>query len=141
MNRRPYAAALLACLFLLLTACNSLPSGSDKKRTAVLDNYAAQIRWNEFDDAWAFVDPVIRAERPLTDLERERYKQIRVVGYEVKHQSLNPDAMSLDQSVEIRVINVHNQVERVFMDHQHWTYDEMTERWWLASGLPDFSKP
>jgi hypothetical protein len=136
MNRRLPAALLIAFLVALLAACGST---GGMKKTDAMTEYGARIRWNAFDDAWTFVDPAIRATRPLTDLERARFKQIEVTGYDMRSRNVTPDGLQLDQDVEIRLINRNTQVERTVIDHQHWTYDPASKTWWLVSGLPDFN--
>jgi hypothetical protein len=138
MNRSRLATLLLALAICLLTACGAGAAGG-KKHVDEMTGYGTFVRWNDFDKAWGFVDPVVRAERPLTDLERSRFRQIQVTGYELRNQTMSPDGLSLEQVVEIRVVNVHTQVERIVTDHQRWTYDPDTKHWWLVSGLPDFN--
>lgn len=124
-------------LLVLLSACAG--TGGDKVRQSALSEYGAAIRWGEFDRAQEFVDPIHRAEHPITELDRERFKLIQVSGYEVKHASATADG--LQQTVEIRVINKLTQSERTLTDRQTWRWDEAGKRFWLMSGLPDFSQP
>ena len=135
MNLRTLPVLLLALVLALLAACAST---GGTKRTDAMTEYEAAVRWNEFDDAWAFVDPAVREERPLSDLERERFRQIQVTGYGLRSRTISPDGLHLEQVVEIRLVNRHTQVERVLTDHQTWKYDAEAKRWWLTSGLPDF---
>ena len=136
MNRRLLPALLVAFLALLLVACGG---GGTKSKTDAMSEYGAAVRWNDFDAAWLFVSPEIRAARPLTDLERSRFKQIQVTGYQELGRRMAPDGVQFDQDVEIHVVNRNTQVERAFTDHQHWTYDPEAKLWWLVSGLPDFN--
>lgn len=130
------ARLLLICLTLLLSAC---PEGvSRTKPDNILNDYGAAIRWNEFDKAIAFVDPQLREKSPLSDLERERFKQIQVTGYEVKSSQTDAEG-NINQDVEIRLINRNTQLERSIIDHQTWRRDVAGKRYWLTSGLPDFS--
>lgn len=124
-------------LLVLLSACAG--TGGDKVRQSALSEYGAAIRWGEFDRAQEFVDPIHRAEHPITELDRERFKLIQVSGYEIKHASATADG--LQQTVEIRVINKLTQSERTLTDRQTWRWDEAGKRFWLMSGLPDFSQP
>jgi len=136
MNRPlRFLASLL--LLALLAAC----MGEQRKMDPLekmLSAYSAAIRWSEFDKAAAFVDPRVRAEKPLTDLERERFKLIQVTSYEVKHKGLTPDG-KFEQVVEIRLVSKNTMRERMITDHQVWTYDEEAKQFWLSSGLPDFT--
>ncbi len=131
-----FARLLLLSLMLVLSGC---PDGTRQaKPDTFLSDYGAAIRWNEFDKAVAFIDPQVRELSPLTDLERERFKQIQVTGYEVKSKTVDADG-NLSQDVEIRLVNRNTQLERSFMDHQTWRRDIAGKRYWLTSGLPDFS--
>ncbi len=112
--------------------------GQAKQRDEMLFKYASAIRWSEFEIAWAYVEPKYRNENPVNDLEKERFKQIQVTGYDVKTQTPLPDG-SFEQVVEIRLINRNTQTERSALDTQVWSWDEKAKRWWLTTGLPDFS--
>ena len=132
---RRLSALLLAFVMLCLAAC----AGNATKpnlRELTLKNSGAAVRWNDFDVAWSFVEPAVRADRPLTDLERERYRQFQVVSYEVLNSQVSPDGRLLEQTVEIRVVNKNTQYERTVLDHQRWSFDANVKRWWLISGLP-----
>jgi hypothetical protein len=128
----------LLLVLLLLAGC---PEGFSRKPTAdsLLSDYAAAIRWNEFDKAVDFLDPALREAQPLTDLERERFKQVQVTGYEVKDRDTAADG-GVTQVVEIRLVNRNTQVERTLIDHQQWRFDPLAKRLWLTSGLPDLSQ-
>ncbi|KFN44194.1 hypothetical protein [Arenimonas oryziterrae] len=131
------ALLLSACLAVSLTGCAGGPAKPRSADYALFD-YNGAIRWSEFEQAYAFVDPAIRAEHPMTDLERERFKQVQITGYEVKlHDDSTPGV--IEQTVEIRLIGKLTQAERVIVDHQRWRWDATAKRWWLISGLPDVS--
>ncbi len=129
---------MVACLVLLgIAACSGAPSKMNP-RDAALTEYAAALRWSEFDQALAFVDPETRLNQPMSDLERERLKQIQITGYEVKQREAGADG-SITQRVEIRLISKNTQVERVVTDLQTWRWDAAGKRFWLTSGLPEFN--
>lgn len=128
---------LIACL-LVLVACEGLPTRGSAARDNMLSDYGAAIRWNEFEKAQAFIDPVVRQQQPMTALESERLKQIQVTGYEVKTRDVAADG-SIVQAVEIRVVNRNTQIERIITDRQSWRPDATGKGYWLVSGLPDFS--
>jgi hypothetical protein len=113
-------------------------AGSMNPQEEALESYAMAIRWSEFADGWAHVDPVLRQMQPLTELEMERFKQIQVTGYNLKSRVPTPDG-GLAQTVEIRLINKNTQLERTIVDHQSWRWDAAAKRYWLTSGLPDFT--
>jgi hypothetical protein len=109
-----------------------------KQRDIYLMKYASAIRWTEFEMAWGYLAPEYREENPLTELEKERFKQIQITGYEVKSMDVMPDG-TVEQVVEIRLVNRNTQAERTFMDIQIWRYDLKAKRWWLTTGLPKTS--
>ncbi|WP_374602832.1 hypothetical protein [Arenimonas sp.] len=125
---------LVLLLSVLLAACAS--GGQRSPRDQMLYDYVSAVRWSDFDAAVKFLDPELLAREPMTDLERERYRQFQVSGYEVKSAS-EPAEGEYQQVVEIRVVNRHTQVEKVLTDRQRWRWDPEAKRWWLASGLPD----
>lgn len=130
----------LAMLSLLFGAPAEAASkrSQTKQLVAAQSKYSSAIRWNEFELAWAQVDPEFRKEHPLSDLDKGRFKQIQVTGYDEKTQDFMTDG-SVEVTVEIRLINRNTQAERVIMDTQIWRWDALAKRWWLSTGLPDFS--
>jgi len=140
MMRRLFLLVLLAASCALLSAC-----ATEKMRnketilTDTLRSYAQTLRWGNFDQAIGFVDPKILAEHPLTSLEIERFKQVRVSGYDdAPVVPVSED--EVQQTVKIDLLNVNTQVARSVVDHQTWKYDAAAKRWWLVSGLPDISR-
>ena len=135
MTRSLRALLFLLLSTLLLVACGSAPSAM-RPRDQALEDYGVAIRWSEFVEALEFVDPALREKQPLSDLERERFKQLQVTGYDVKNKKVGAGG-DIEQTVEIRLISKNTQVERSIIDHQRWHWDG--KRYWLSSGLPDFT--
>ena len=71
---------LLACCLVLLAGC---PKSASKG--SALDEiqyaYSAAIRWGDFEGAYNLVDPKLREEHPLTDVDFSRYKQVQISAY------------------------------------------------------------
>ena len=85
---------LLCCLILSLSGC---PEEGGGKGTVLEQNqrdYSAAIRWGNFEGAEAMVAPEIRERSPLTWLQIERYKQIRVSAYRDLAATIAPDNSS-----------------------------------------------
>ena len=116
-----------------------LAKSREKILTETLRTYAATIRWGTIEQAESFVDPAYRAAHPLSQLELDRYKQVRFTNYNdsapvpVNDDEVNP-------TVEIGVVNVHTQEARSFIDRQVWKYDRKAKLWLLSSGLPDITR-
>ncbi len=70
-------------IFLPLLALRCCRHGrGGRKREKMLDStlaeYAATLRWGNFEAGMAYIDPALIAERPVSSLELERYRQVRV---------------------------------------------------------------
>lgn len=130
----------IAILMLLLVTGMAAAAGPSRSQRAKLvqfqDAYAAALRWSDFETALEFVDPEQRLARPLTDLERERYRQVQVSGYRERGGGLLPDG-SIERRIEMGVINRNTQAERMLQTRERWRWDPQAKRWWQAEGLPD----
>ncbi len=124
---------LLAAMALAMAACASATKNESLR--VRLYNYAAAIRWNEIDQAAAYVDPAVLAEKPFTAEQRGRWKQVQVSRYYEAPQSTDGEGRVL-QTVQIELIDRSTQTVRTIVDRQRWRYDETAKTWWLESGLP-----
>ena len=120
---------------LLLAGC-----ATAGKKTSELERmqymYSAAIRWGDFEGAYNLVDPKVREEHPLTDVDFSRYKQVQISGY--RDLGGSPLASGeVVREIEIGVINRNTLAERTVRYRERWRYDEGAKTWWLTSGLPD----
>ncbi|WAC62561.1 hypothetical protein OVA13_14350 [Pseudoxanthomonas sp. SL93] len=123
----------------LMTAWLSADAQSFRQRgklTEVQDAYAASVRWGDFENAWQAVDPAYRQEHPMTDLEFERYQQVKISGYRDISRRSGPEG-TVERQIELRVINKHTMAERTLRYLERWRWDPEAKRWWLVVGLPD----
>ena len=134
MRRIPH---LLLVLSLLLAACAT--QERSRTLTTTLSAYAGTLRWGDFASAAQFIDPKLRAEHPLSELDRARYKQVRVTEYDDGSGPVPLGPTEVQQTVRISVVNIHTQAERSVIDRQRWHYDREKGKWTLMTGLPDFS--
>lgn len=120
--------------------CSAIdPQSEGQQMQVTMVAYANALRWGGFDQAVKYVDPDTLKEHPLTPLDMERYKQLRVVSY--TEQAVVPAGKhEVTQIVEIGVLNVNTQSARQIVDHQLWRYDEKTKHWHIVSGLPDITQ-
>jgi len=142
MNPRPCSLRVsitLMALAMLMLAMPVMAKSREKILTETLQTYAATIRWGSIEQADSFVDPEYRAAHPLSQLELDRYKQIRITSYnDTAPVPVNDDEVR--QTVEIGVVNLHTQEARSIIDRQVWKYDRKTKVWLLTSGLPDITR-
>ncbi len=131
-----FLARLLIALLLVSTAGAALAA---KKRTELDKNqyaYSAAIRWGDFEGAWTMVDPKVRKEKPMTDVDFSRFEQIQVTGYRDLATMPGPDG-SLLREIQIEVVNRNTLHQRRVRFTEVWRYDAEAKTWWIG-GLPDF---
>jgi hypothetical protein len=118
-----------------LTACTGNPS--EKKLSETFKQYETIIRWSQWDAAANFISAEYQLEHPITRLEMDRLRLFKVTAYTVRSTAILDEGMTARQSVEIRMFNSRQGVERTIMDDQEWRYNPETQLWKLHSGLPD----
>lgn len=140
MGRTPRRVMQLAVLLLLGLAVGVQAGGLSRsqrnKLTATQEAYVAAVRWSDFEAAEGFIDPDYLQAHPLTDLQRERYKQVQVAAYRERSNGVAADG-SIERRIEMSVINRNTLAERTVMVAERWRWDEQAKRWWQAQGLPD----
>ena len=128
---------LLFAVLVLLGMPRAEAAGSSRKLEQAQAAYSSAMRWSDYEAAWQMVDPALRVEQPLTDLELERYRQLQVSSYREGGNGELEDG-TIARSVEIGVVNRHTQAERTLRYQERWRWDAETKRWWQTAGLPDF---
>jgi|AraplaL_Col_mTSA_1032028.scaffolds.fasta_scaffold11196_1 hypothetical protein len=126
---------LIASTVLLLAGCAA--STRNDALTSTLTAYGNAVRWNGLQSALQFVDPAVLKAHPPTDLDLARYRQVTVSDYDDGAGPVPLGDNEVQQTVQIRLINIHTQAERSITTRQVWRYDEKLKHWWLESGLPD----
>lgn len=129
------AFLLLSLAVVTLVACTSNPV--TKSRSEAFKQYETIIRWSQWDAAADFISLDYQAEHPITRLEMDRLRLFRVTQYNLRSANVFDDGKSASQTVEIKMFNSNQGVERTIIDQQEWQWDEDRERWLLHSGLPD----
>ena len=124
-------SGLLFCLLFVVLAC-----ATNKKEITLEDTlrfYETSIRWGEFGDAQALQKEI------TAPLDPEKYREIKVISYEVIRQEIRNDYSRLDQTVEIRFYHEQQGKVQKLIDRQTWLYDNEQGIWLLDSDLPDFN--
>ncbi|MBT8048525.1 MAG: hypothetical protein HKN57_07770 [Xanthomonadales bacterium] len=137
-NQTQFLVRALAVLLLgglILAACTSNPA--DKSRGEAFKQYETIIRWSQWDAAADFISPEYQLEHPITRLDMDRLRLFRVTSYTIRSTGVFDEGMTARQTVEIKMFNSQQAVERTIIDQQEWRYDEERKRWLLHSGLPD----
>jgi hypothetical protein len=128
-------------MFLALCAgCGTMSTQSENRGLeTTLVAYANAVRWGDFEQALAFVDKETLKEHPLSSVDMERYKQVKVAAYTERPPVL-AGPHEVRQIVQISLVNINTQTERSIVDNQLWRYEEKTKHWHLISGLPDITQ-
>lgn len=133
----PLLLVLAAVFANLFAAADAVAVGRGGKLEQAQAAWSSSVRWSDFESAWQLVDPALRAERPLTELELERYRQLQVSSYREGGNGELDDG-TVVRAVEIGVVNRHTQAERTVRYQERWRWDPKSKRWWQMAGLPDF---
>lgn len=125
----------IVCLLASLSAC-----ASTNLQVSLLERaqyaWSAAIRWGDLDGAWMQLTPELRERQSLTNIERNRWKQVQITGYRVLASEAMGEAGSL-RLVEIGVVNRHTMTERQVRYREQWQWDAARKTWFVNSGLPD----
>lgn len=133
---RTIRSLLLASALALLAACASVGPRTDALDKAQYE-WSAAIRWGQFAGAQRLVDPEVLRANPLSELQVQRYQQVRISSYRDAGATVDLEAGTAAREVQIGVINVHTQAERIVGYRETWRFDPVAKRWWNTSGLPD----
>lgn len=128
--------AVLLCGVLGLAGCAS-SSPAANALDASQYAWSGAIRWNDFGGAANLVDPKVREQHPLTELERKRYDQVQITAYRDVGARRDIEAGTATRSIEIGVVNKHTMEQREVKYQEVWRWDEPAKTWWITSGLPD----
>ena len=132
--------AMLLLLPLLCAGCGEMsPHSKADVLNTTLNAYANALRWGDFEQAMTFIDAETLKTHPLSALDKERYRQVRVASY-TERPPVPAGKDEIEQIVEIGLVNVNTQTERAIIDKQRWRYDEKTKHWHNVSGLPDITQ-
>ena len=127
----------LLLILVLAAGCAAMSTQSESRALeTTLVAYANAVRWGDFEQALAFVDPETLKVHPLSSIDMERYKQVKVAAY-TEQPPVPAGAHEVRQIVQMSLVNINTQTERSIVDKQLWRYDEKTKHWHLVSGLPD----
>ena len=131
---------ILLSLAVIVAAASCTPNQVNQERGEAFKQYETIVRWSQWDAAADFISPEYQIENPITRLELDRLRLFKVTAYTVRSTGVFDEGMTARQSVEIKMYNKTQGVERTIVDDQEWRYNEEVKRWLLHSGLPDPTK-
>ncbi|HSO83113.1 MAG TPA: hypothetical protein VLR48_10935 [Thiocapsa sp.] len=133
-------ANLLPILALILISLSSIGCAVvEKDRRAVAlqaatHGYQSALRWGYYETALGFLHPDQRKTGALP----EPFEELRVTGYDVTQPPVIQADESATQVVAIDYLFEDAQVVKQLTDRQVWRWDDVSNTWWLHSGLPRF---
>jgi hypothetical protein len=130
-----FGTALALAALCLFPACSS--NQAEKNRAEAFRQYESMVRWSQWDAAVEFIAADYLKEHPVSRLDMDRLRLFRVTQYTPRSIELYDGGMAARQTVEIRLFNINQAVERTLIDEQDWHYNADRQRWELHSGLPD----
>jgi hypothetical protein len=132
------STALMLLAVLALAACTT--NQVEKSKTEAFEQYETMVRWSQWDAAADFISPEYLAEHPISRLEMDRLRLFRVTSYTLRSAAVFDEGLTVRQSVEIKMFNTQQAVERTIIQEQEWRYVESCKCWLLYSGMPDPTK-
>ena len=141
MNKQRFILIFLSGLLmiLILGACGTIRT-KDTKRTEVLDNFRATLRFSEFNGLAGFIASEYLEKNPITRLETNRLKQVRVSSYTILSVVASDDSNEVIQTVELGMVHQLTASERRVRYIEVWRWDSELSNWRLHSGLPDVDR-
>lgn len=138
-TQRQRACAAIAGILVAvsLAACGDIRPSQNRAKELTLYDFTSAMRWGDFNAAYDFVDPKTKVDHPLSDLDKERFKQYEVSGYTVVADTGNKE--TIDRQIKLELVNRNTQTPRTVTYREHWRWDPTLKRWWLESGLPDLT--
>jgi len=129
------STALILLAVLVLAACTT--NQVEKSKTETFEQYETMVRWSQWDAAADFISPEYLAEHPISRLEMDRLRLFRVTSYTLRSAAVFDEGLTVKQTVEIKMFNTQQAVERTIIQEQEWRYIESCKCWLLYSGMPD----
>ena len=130
-------AALLGLVLAL--GCASVES---KQRLESLDQslstYGKALRWGDYEEAALYRLP--HDGRPVMPVNRDDFKDIRVISYQVFEQRLNRAQTEARVTMSISYYHEDTGTVRSITDQQTWWYEPNQKRWFLDGDLPEFAR-
>jgi hypothetical protein len=77
------------------------------------------------------------AEHPISRLEMDRLRLFRVTSYTLRSTAVLDEGLTVMQTVELKMFNTQQAVERTIVQEQEWRYVDTCKCWLLYSGMPD----
>jgi hypothetical protein len=130
-----HRAAICVAIVLAL-GCASL---KDYQKAKSFDKtsraYSDALQWSDFHAAQTFLK-ISSSEESPPDLED--LKLIRIVNYDIQQAYPSGDKQRIHRVVTITYYRSNESVVKELTHNEVWEYDEISERWLLTSGFPEF---
>ena len=78
--------------------------------------------------------------RPMMPVNRDDFKDIRVISYQVFEQRFNRAQTEAGATMSISYYHEDTGTARTITDQQTWWYEPNQKRWFLDGDLPEFTR-
>jgi hypothetical protein len=129
-----HRAAICVAVVLALGCASLKEYQKTKSFDETIRAYGDALQWSDFHAAQTFLKISPSEESPnLDDL-----KPIRIVNYDIQQSYPSGDKQRIHRVVTITYYRSDESVVKELTHNEVWEYDEMSERWLLTSGFPEF---
>ncbi|MFC1825500.1 hypothetical protein ACFL9T_22540 [Thermodesulfobacteriota bacterium] len=127
---------VISLMILLIVGCGKMTDIMTTDRfEKTLKAYRNVLLLSDLEKAYYFGKPSETEKNP-PDLEK--FRQIKIVSYEVKRVKQTESDSQVKRTVHISYYRTDEMKQRTFRGDELWEYDKEKKIWYLKSGLPDF---
>lgn len=123
---------LLLSLFFIVSCATLAEKSRMEKFELRADNYRLALLRQDYRLAAAFVDP----ERIKQPIDFDRYKELKIVSYDVVHTQTADDGNTVEQQIALQYFNLRRNVVKSIDYRQVWEYIDAKHNWFLKTNLP-----
>ena len=122
-------------LILMLAGCAGLAQQSRLENfSETTDAYEQALLIADYYLAAKYINPLKIDQTP----DLKKYKNIKIVEYQITHVNVSTDQMEIKQEVKIQYFLLNSNRLRTSHDSQIWHYQPKHKAWFLETGLPVF---
>ena len=125
---------LIPIIVFLMVGCATSQNSKMENFKNISKAYEKALLASDFEIAYQVLDPEVIEE----ETGFNKYKDIKVVDYEMKKYSMSDDKTEIYQVVEIGYYRIGGYILRTIRHKELWKYNEENKSWFLQNGLPEF---
>lgn len=127
--------AMAIVSYLLMGCAKIAGQGKMEEFGRTMDSYETAMQLSDFHAACQNVDSTVMGR----DECLQRYKNLKVVRYNVLAVNISDDKSEVKLAVEVQYFFLDRYVVKKIQFDQTWQYKEALKRWYLKTGPPVFN--